>query len=276
MTSSTLNYLIDTHAHINFPEYKEDRDEMMRRAYDVGVSKILHSCCRVSEINELINYSYQYDGNETSDLYIAFGVHPTEFKSWTVDSKDFIRQKLKIELQKPDHKVRAIGETGLDYYHCKNSSEHLQQQDIFRAQIEIAREFKLPIIVHTRDAWEDTLKILQEYYPVGSECSGTIHCFTGDLKFAQDCIERGFYISWSGIVTFKNSKELQAVAKKLPLEKTLLETDCPFLAPQARRGKRNEPSYVKYVAEFLAELKGVSLEEIQDQTSSNAEKLFKF
>lgn len=272
----TAPILIDTHAHVNFSEYDTDRDEVMRRAFNSGVKKILHACCSVHEISTLLTLSRKFSPEQGySDLYMAVGVHPTEFHSWDDDSESAIVEVLDRELVLADNKIRAVGETGLDYYHCTTAPERNKQQEIFRLQIEIAKKFSLPLIIHTRDAEEDTLAILQECFSeTNSDRNGTIHCFTGTYEFARACIELGFFISWSGIITFKNSEDLRKVAEKLPLERTLVETDCPFLAPQARRGKRNEPEYVNYVAKKLAELKGISKEEIMRITTRNAEYLF--
>ncbi|MEB3315608.1 MAG: TatD family hydrolase [Candidatus Melainabacteria bacterium] len=268
--------LIDTHAHINFNEYDSDREEVMERAFNSGVGKILHSCCRVNEVETLLKLSKQFNGNGFSNLYIAIGVHPTEFHSWDDESEDDILAVLDRELVNPENKIRAIGETGLDYYHCTTKAEQEKQREIFNRQIELAKRFQLPLIIHTRDAESDTLSILESHFKnTKSDRNGTIHCFTGSQDFALACIELGFFISWSGILTFKSSKSLREVAKVVPLEKTLVETDCPFLAPQAQRGKRNEPSYVNYVAEQLSEIKDLGKTEIMNITTQNAEYLFK-
>jgi len=268
--------LIDTHVHIKFEQYDTDREEMMQRAYDTGVGRMLHACCSTAEIPRLLELSNQYDAINKVDLYIAFGVHPTEIETWTESSKKIILEAAQQELSKPKHKLRAIGETGLDYYHVREAAEQQRQREIFNHQIDIAQQLKLPLIVHTRDAWQDTLAIIQDRYALGAERSGVLHCYTGDAEFAQACIDRGFYVSWSGILSFKNSPQLREAAARLPLERTLIETDCPYLAPQAKRGQRNEPSYVKYVAETLAEIFLQSPENIAKITSENANRLFKF
>ncbi len=268
--------LVDTHAHVNFPDFAEDREEIMARAYSEGVKKILHSCCRIREIPELLDLSREFNGNNSlANLFIALGVHPIEVSSWEDSSGEQLNQILVEETKKDDHKIRAIGETGLDYFHCTEQEEQKKQREIFQEQINLAQTYKLPLIIHTRDAWEDTLAILTENFKnTKRDRNGTIHCYTGDLEFAEACIDLGFYISWSGIVTFKKTENLREVASKLPLEKTLVETDCPYLAPQAKRGKRNEPSYVKYVAECLSEVYGKDLSEIMQVTTKNAEYLF--
>ena len=268
--------LIDTHAHINFSDFAEDREEIMDRAYELGVKKILHSCCRVSEIEELIRLGYEYDISDSmANLFIAVGVHPIEVSSWEDNHAQLIREIIKREFESHRHKIRAIGETGLDYFHCQELSDQEKQKEIFQEQIQLAKEFSLPLIIHTRDAWNDTLDILKTNFKNStSDRNGTIHCYTGDLDFAKACIDLGFFISWSGILTFKKTENLREVAKKLPLKRTLIETDCPYLAPQAKRGKRNEPSYVNYVAECLSEVYNLEQQEIAKQTTSNAEYLF--
>jgi TatD DNase family protein len=274
--------LVDTHAHINFEQYDKDRLEVMRRAYESGVSKIIHSCCTVAEIPRLMELSEEYDGRGKPDLYMAVGVHPTEIFSWNEDSsmvdlENFIIQEIEEEkCSRRRIKIKAVGETGLDYYHIQSHEDRKLQASIFKKHIEIAKRYSLPLIVHTRDAQDDTLKIIEEEFKADDKSdNGVIHCYTGDLDFALACIKRGFYISWSGIITFKNSADLRTVAIQIPLERTLIETDCPFLAPQAQRGKRNEPSFVNYVADTLSECLGIGREDLARITTKNAENLFK-
>lgn len=263
--------LFDTHVHINFDSYKDDREEMMQRAYDAGVTRMVHSCCNVEEISELMNYCKEYNGNGKPDLYMSVGVHPTDISSWTTDSI----AKMQAFVDTPNSKIKAIGETGLDYYHEKSPEGHVKQQEIFKDHIELAKQNKLPLIIHTRDAWEDTLKIIEAEFPEDINAkAGVLHCYTGDLNFARSCVERGFYVSWSGVVTFNSTQNLRDVAKEIPLNRTLIETDCPFLAPQKKRGKRNEPGYVSYVAEVLADCYGISVEELAEATTQNAMDLF--
>jgi TatD DNase family protein len=268
--------LIDTHAHICFDSYDKDRPEMMSRAYDSGVFKIVHPCCSVSEIPTLLKLTEEYDGINKIDLYTALGVHPSEISTWDNNSANEIEQHLISNINNPNSKIKAIGETGLDYFHVKEIDEQNRQREIFREQIQLAKKYKLPLIVHTRDAWVDTLRILTEEYPADTNAhNGTIHCYTGDYNFASEVIKHGFYISWSGIVTYKKNGSFRETAKQIPIERVLIETDCPFLAPQVMRGKRNEPSYVNYIAETLAECYGISKEELAKISTQNAEKLFK-
>lgn len=268
--------LIDTHAHICFDSYDEDRREMMARAYASGVYKLVHPCCRLSEIPTLLDLTKEYNGDGKIDLYTAMGLHPCEIEHWNENSVAQITKYLDEELAKPNHKVRAIGETGLDYFHCKDQESQTRQRSIFREQIALAKKYQLPIIVHTRDAWQDTLDILKkEYSEDRSANNGTIHCYTGDYNFASEVIEHGFYISWSGIVTYKKNDDFRVTAAKIPLDRFLVETDCPFLAPQPQRGKRNEPSFVNYVAETLAEAYKINKEELAAISTENAIRLFR-
>ncbi len=265
--------LIDTHAHICFDSYDEDRSEMMTRAFDSGVSKILHPCCSIAEIPTLLKLTEEYNGAGKINLYTALGVHPSDIATWDDNSAAQIESYLKNNLA--TSKIKAIGETGLDYYHATDIDVQSKQREVFREQIGLAKKYKLPLIVHTRDAWEDTLKILQDCYTDDASAhNGTIHCYTGDYSFASEVIKLGFYISWSGIVTYKKNDNFRETAKRIPIERVLVETDCPFLAPQPQRGKRNEPSYVNYVAETLAECYGISKEKLAEITTRNAEKLF--
>ncbi len=268
--------LIDTHAHICFDSYDGDRVEMMTRAYDSGVFKIVHPCCSISEIPTLLKLAEEYNGVNKINLYTALGVHPTEIDSWDNSSAQEIEKYLISNLTNPLCKIKAIGETGLDYFHAKEIEQQAKQRGVFKEQIALAKKYKLPIIVHTRDAWEDTLTILQEEYPLNPQANnGTIHCYTGDYDFASEIIKYGFYISWSGIVTYKKNDHFRETAKLIPIERILIETDCPFLAPQAMRGKRNEPSFVNYIAETLAECYGISKEKLAEISTKNAERLFK-
>jgi TatD DNase family protein len=266
--------LIDTHAHVCFEAYDTDRNEVLQRAYQEGIKKLIHPCCNLEELQNLIDLAKKYQGDNCIKIFSAIGVHPTEFSTWDDHAIDFIEEAL----NKPDYKkhIKAIGEAGLDYYHVKSPEEQKFQQEIFIQQISIAQKYNLPIIVHTRDAWEDTLEILKTYYPKNKNAnSGVLHCYTGDLDFALSAIELGFYISWSGVLTYNKNTHFRDIAGKLDIEKVLIETDCPFLAPQQVRGKRNEPSYVRYVAEVLAQCYALNYEQIAEISTKNAERLFK-
>ena len=264
--------LIDTHAHIAFDSYDEDRQEMMQRAYESGVFKIVHPCCTLDEFPKLLGFTEEFDGDKKIDLYTAIGVHPCYIDTWNNDSKSYIEEQVNTCKEK---KLRAIGETGLDYFHCKEEPEQAKQREIFQDHIDIAKKYSLPLIVHSRDAWEDTITILAKNYEADPNAqNGVIHCFTGSNEDAQKCLNLGFYISWSGVVTFKKNDHFRETAKNISKERFLVETDSPFLAPQAKRGKRNEPSFVNYVVDTLSECYQSQREEIVKQSTLNAQKLF--
>ena len=251
--------LFDTHAHLNAIQYEEDIVEVIQRAKSEGVTHIVVVGFDQDTIKRAMELTEQYDM-----IYAAVGWHP-------VDAIDMTDDDLKWIKELASHpKVVAIGEMGLDYYWDKSPKD--VQKEVFRKQIQLAREVKLPIIIHNREATEDVIKILQE--EKASEVGGIMHCFTGSLEVAKQCMDMNFYISFGGPVTFKNAKKPKEVAAEIPMDRLLIETDCPYLTPHPFRGKRNEPSYVKYVAEQIATLKGVSVEEIARKTSDNAMRLF--
>lgn len=251
--------LFDTHAHLNAMQYSEDVEEVIRRATNEGVSHIVVVGFDRPTISRAIELAEQYDF-----IYAAVGWHP-------VDAIDMTEDDLQMIEELAAHpKVVALGEMGLDYYWDKSPKE--VQKEVFRKQIALAKKVKLPIIIHNREATADILEILKEEN--AAEVGGIMHCFTGSIEVAKQCIDMNFYISFGGPVTFKNAKKPKEVAKEIPLEHLLIETDCPYLTPHPFRGKRNEPSYVKYVAEAIAELKGISFEEVAGKTSDNAKKLF--
>lgn len=252
--------LFDTHSHINAEQFNEDLQEVLQRALDAGVANQVV----VGFDNETITRAMQMV--EAYDyLYAAVGWHP-------VDAIDMTEADLeRIEKLAAHEKVVAIGEIGLDYYWDK-SPKDIQQQ-VFRKQIQLAKRVNLPIIIHNREATQDIVRILKE--EKAEEVGGIMHCFTGSAETAKECIEMNFLISLGGPVTFKNAKKPKEVAKEVPLDKLLVETDCPYLTPHPFRGKRNEPSYVKLVAEEIAKLKELSFEEVADQTTRNAKRIFR-
>jgi len=193
-------------------------------------------------------------------------LHPLDADKWNEEMGDKI-----TKLAQSDTRVVAIGEMGLDYYKAKNIS---QQKKVFEAQLKIAHQLQLPVIIHCRDGAKLMVEILKRFEENYGKIRGVMHCWGGTPEETQWFLELGFYISFSGIVTFKNALEVQSSAKIVPSDRLLIETDCPFLAPVPKRGKRNEPAYVKYVAEKLAEIRGVSLESLAEQTTKNAEELF--
>lgn len=251
--------LFDTHAHLNATQFEEDVVEVIERAKSENVSHIVVVGFDRETITRAMELTEQYDM-----IYAAVGWHPVDAIDMTDEDLDWIKQLA------AHPKVVAIGEMGLDYYWDKSPKEI--QQEVFRKQIRLAKEVKLPIIIHNREATEDVVKILQEEN--AGEVGGIMHCFTGSLETAEQCMKMNFYLSFGGPVTFKNAKKPKEVVKEIPMDFLLIETDCPYLTPHPFRGKRNEPSYVKYVAEQIAELKGLTFEEVAKKTSDNAMKLF--
>jgi TatD DNase family protein len=252
--------LVDSHCHLNYKGIVEDQAAVLTRARASGVTAMLNISTRESEWDEVIGLAEQ-----ESDVWASVGIHPHE----TDAHPEMDAAKLIARAGNP--RVVAIGETGLDYYYDK--SDRQQQRVSFRSHIAAARETGLPIIVHTRDAEEDTAEILADEMGKGP-FTGVIHCFTASAEFAHKALAIGFYISLSGIVTFKNALDLQAVAKWLPGDRLLVETDAPFLAPVPHRGKTGEPAFVADTARFVAGLRGVGEDELRTQTSENFYALF--
>ena len=252
--------LIDTHTHLDDARYNDDRDLMITRAREAGVEAFLTIGCDLATSQSAVRLADQYPF-----VYASIGVHPHEVKHIGDTWYDEFRQLAK------NKNVVAYGEIGLDYHY--NHSSPKEQRERFREQIQLARELTLPVIIHTREAQEDTVTILKE--EKASEVGGVFHCFSGDAWLAKDALDLGFYLSFSGILTFQNAAMLRDIAKNTPLDRVLIETDCPYLTPVPYRGKRNEPAYVSQVAHQLAALHAMPLEEIGKQTSNNARRLFK-
>ncbi|MED3934202.1 TatD family hydrolase [Priestia megaterium] len=251
--------LFDTHVHLNAEQYEDDLQEVINRALEKGVQNMVVVGFDEPTIKKAIQIAETYDF-----IYASVGWHP-------VDAVDMTDEHLAwIEELAQHPKVVALGEMGLDYHWGKSPKE--VQKDVFRRQIRLARKVNLPIIIHNRDATEDVVTILKEEHV--EEVGGIMHCFTGSIEVANQCMDMNMYISFGGPVTFKNAKKPKEVATELPLDKLLIETDCPYLTPHPFRGKRNEPGYVSYVAEQIAELKGITYEELADITTGNAKKLF--
>jgi len=253
--------MIDSHAHLDMDRFDADREQVIARAKREGVSTILS----LAMIDETDSYQRAFPLVAEYGLYTAVGCHPHDAKIFDDKSGEELVKELATR-----NNVLAIGEIGLDYHYNLSTPE--VQQDVFRRQIRLARELELPVIVHHRDAEADLARILEQEN--ASEVRGILHSFTASLEIAEAAIDHGFLISFSGIVTFKNAESLQAVARALPLDKILVETDCPYLAPVPHRGKRNEPVFVKETAAFLARLKGVSEASIEAATDANFQKFF--
>jgi TatD DNase family protein len=249
----------DSHCHLAFPELAGDIDGVLARMSAAGVGLALSVCTRMDEFERVRNLAAR-DGR----IYASVGVHPDTPPGEEPAVVDLVRL---ASLPR----VVAIGETGLDYYRLPEPLDW--QRSRFRTHIRAARESGKPLIIHTRSASEDTLRIMREER--AGEAGGVMHCFTESLAVARAAIDLGFFISFSGIVTFKNARELQAVAQELPLERLLIETDAPYLAPVPVRGRTNEPAYVVHVAAKLAELKGISVAHVQQETTENFRRCFK-
>ena len=255
-----MNKIIDSHCHLNFPQFKGKLDEIVKRALDNGVSRMLTISTKLNEISELESISKSY-----SEVYNSVGVHPHECKNYKdLSLNDLIKHT-------ENSKCIGIGESGLDFYY-ENSPKELQTK-LFKIHIEAARETNLPLIVHTRSADIQTIQVLSDEMKRGS-FSGLIHCFSTSKKLAESAIDLGFYISLSGIITFSKSTELRDIVKVLPLNKLLVETDAPYLAPIPHRGKKNQPAWVYHIAEKIATIKNINFEEVANTTTNTALKLF--
>jgi TatD DNase family protein len=252
--------LVDSHCHLDYLARDGDLDEVVARARRAGVGRMLTICTKVTEFDTIRGIAEAYD-----DVWCTVGIHPHE-----AEKEPAVTAEKLIDLAR-DPQVAGIGETGLDYFY--EHSPRAQQQTSFRAHIAASRETGLPLIVHTRDADEDTVDILEDEYAKGP-FPGVIHCYSTGRELAERALDIGFYISLSGIVTFKKAEALRETAAILPLKRLLVETDAPYLAPVPNRGKRNEPSYVVHTAGALAELRGVSVNEIETSTTDNFFNLF--
>lgn len=253
--------LIDTHVHINFDVFKSDLEAVRNRWREAGVVRLVHSCVELSEVAGIQALADQFP-----ELSFAVGLHPLDAEKWLPKMHHQI-----LSLARSDVRVVAIGETGLDFFKADNQQE---QKEVFEAQLAIAKELDLPVIIHCRDAAAQMRDLLQKFWEVIGPVKGVMHCWGGTPEETQWFLDLGFYISFSGIVTFKNATEIQKSASMVPSDRLLVETDCPFLAPVPKRGKRNEPAYVRHVAEYIARLRDVSLESLAEQTTQNACKLF--
>ena len=252
--------LVDSHCHLNFPALQNQISTILDNANNADVQHLLTVCTKLNEFNDILKLTQDHP-----NISCSVGIHPNDAKTFSKQDINYINDAVKND------KVVAIGETGLDYYY--ENSDREKQKESFEAHINIAQKSKLPIIIHTRDAEEDTQKILSEQMQK-QEFSGVMHCFTSSYELAKVSLDLGMYISISGIVTFKNAEDLRQTVKKIPLDRLLIETDSPYLAPVPKRGKTNEPAYVKYVAEFLANYLGKNYEEFSSITTNNFYRLF--
>lgn len=252
--------LFDTHAHLNVKQFEADEKEVIQRAKDHGVSKIAVVGFDHPTIKKALELSKTYEG-----IYPIIGWHPTEAGSYSDEIEEKLIQLIQTE------KIIAMGEMGLDYHWMKDPKE--VQIESFRRQIRVAKSLNMPIVVHNRESTEDVYRVLKEEHI--EDVGGIMHSFNLDTEWLERFLDLGMHISFSGVLTFKNAHEVKESAKLVPLDKVLIETDSPYLSPQAHRGQRNEPSYVRFVAEELAELRGLSFEEIANITTDNANQFFR-
>ena len=253
---------IDTHAHLTFPEFEIDLPQVIERAKAASVEAIVNISLDDEAIKKSLKLAEEYPGF----IYNALGLHPQEASQWNENTY------AKFKDLASRHKVIALGETGLDYHYKLSPIE--QQKEVFRKCLQLAQEIDLPAVIHSREAAHDTLTILREENR--GRIKGVLHCFAGDMDLGKAVLDMGLYISFTANITFPKADNLRRAVKDIPIEKMLIETDCPFLAPQKFRGQRNEPAYVVKVAEKIAEVKGLSAEEVAVITTQNARRLFNF
>src|SRR5467141_5226796 len=283
--------LIETHAHLDYPDFAHDFDDVLRRANDAGVTRIITIGTSIESSRRVVELAEKYP-----NVFAVIGVHPT----YALEAEDDVITPLRELAKNP--RVVAIGGIGIDYHRMPSveaaKQKHIQvfnalqseteeqieagiedgaykskQAELFEQLLDLAVELRLNAVIHQRDAWDDTLEILRDY---GRQISGVFHCFGGTLDQANEVLDLGHLVSFTGIVTFKNGKQVREVAAQVPLDKFMVETDCPYLAPVPSRGKRCEPAHTRLVAEEIAKARGVSLEEIAGATTATAEEFFRF
>ena len=251
--------IFDTHAHYDDTQFDSDREELLTSMPELGVTTIVNVSSTLKSCEECVELARKYPY-----VYAAVGIHPDEVGSLNEETFAWMERLLDNE------KVVAVGGIGLDYYWDNES--HEVQKKWFVRQLELARRHHLPIIIHSREAAADTMEIMKAH---AQGLDGVIHCYSYSKEQAEEYIKMGFYIGIGGVLTFKNAKKLKEVAEVVPLEQIVLETDCPYLAPEPFRGKRNQSSYIRYVAEKLAEIKGITAEEVITVTEENAKKMYR-
>jgi TatD DNase family protein len=254
-----VNKFIDSHAHLDDKRFDTDRDELINSLSDNGIEAVLNPGADLKSSKNALFLAEKYPF-----IYAAVGCHPHDTKYMNDDTMNIFKEMAK------NNKVIAIGEIGLDYYY--DNSDRDTQKKWFREQIRLAKELDLPYIVHDRDAHEDILNIMKEEHYDGAR--GILHCYSGSVELSREFIKLGFYISLAGPVTFAKARVSKLVAKEIPFDKLLIETDSPYLTPEPFRGKRNEPKYVRYVAEEIAKIRNVSIDEVAERTKENFKTLF--
>ena len=250
--------LFDTHAHLNDPAFDEDRESLMNSLADAGVGLVMNAGCSLESSKDIIAMAEKYPW-----LYASVGSHPDSAGEVNEEVIEAYRQLCRHP------KVKAIGEIGLDYYYEDIPREI--QQKAFRMQMALAQEVDLPVIVHEREAHNDGMAIIKEFPKV----KGVFHCYSGSAEMARQLVNLGWYVGFTGVLTFKNARKAVETAASVPLERIVLETDCPFMAPEPFRGKRNHPGYLYRMAEKLAEIRGISVEEVHEITTENGKRLYR-
>lgn len=251
--------IFDTHAHYDSDSFDEDREAVIKELKENGVIGILNCGSDLYGLRKSVELAKDFD-----IFYAAVGIHPENADEFNEEVVKEIREYVKYE------KVKAIGEIGLDYYWDENPPKEVQKE-VFRAQMKLADELNLPVIIHDRDAHGDTLEIMKEFPNV----IGVVHCFSGSVEFAKECIKLGYYIGFTGVLTFKNAKKIVDVCREIPADRILVETDCPFMAPVPFRGKRNKSDYIEYIIDKMSEIRGISGEEMNEILLNNKRNLFK-
>jgi TatD DNase family protein len=264
--------LFDSHAHLNFKDFYDNADEVIRRSFENGMEGIVNIGSRYDNSELAVQQAQKYD-----KLYAAVGFHPDHLKEIKIEGVPEMIKKFEELAKNP--KVVAIGEIGFDNFYYKSGvnedTQENRHKEEFIAQsfMDLAQRYDLPVIIHSRDAETETLKLISEYAKKLKR-DGVVHCFTGSPEFAENLLDLGFFVGFTGIITYPKTESLAEAVKRVPLDKMLIETDAPFLAPQAKRGQKNEPLFVVEVAKKIAEIKGITTEEVAETTSENAKKLF--
>ena len=253
--------IFETHAHYDDERFDEDRDALLSSMSEKGIGRIINVGSSIETTKTTLELATKYD-----NVYAAVGVHPSDISGLNEETFTWLREQTDRE------KTVAVGEIGLDYYWDKEPDVQERQRYWFERQMELARETGLPVIIHSRDAAEDTMNLMKRIH--AEEIPGVIHCYSYSKEMALEFVKMGYYIGVGGVVTFKNAKKLKETVETIPLERILLETDCPYMAPEPYRGKRNDSSYIPYVVAKIAELKEITKEEVERVTEANARKLF--
>jgi len=253
--------IIDTHAHVDFDEYSNKFEQMLDDAKKNHVEKIIIPAVEPTTFDRILKLAQKYE-----NIYCAMGVHPSEAKTYSDEVEQTIIENCKHE------KVIAIGECGLDYYWDKSFND--LQKEVFKRQIKLANDLEKTLIVHDREAHLDSITILKEN--VSKNTPVVMHCFSGSYEFGMECIKEGYFLAFGGVSTFKNAKKVHEVIEKMPAEYMLLETDSPYLTPEPFRGQENQPAYLKYVTEKIAQLRGITPDDVEEITTQNAKRAFKF